>query len=317
MVVYPHWRGELEPCQNGASFVPGLSPLPRGTRFAGRYHRAGKRFIPAGAGNSFSISSASAWIAVYPRWHGELNGTRLLVNRPHGLSPLARGTRYIHATNIHNQRFIPAGAGNSKIQSIADAAGTVYPRWRGELRQLSDRSATNFGLSPLARGTLQTPYGPRRASRFIPAGAGNSCCLTAVVRTRPVYPRWRGELARFRLSDAGPGGLSPLARGTLANFHIFWRCPRFIPAGAGNSSPPTFFSYFLAVYPRWRGELFAAGVRPSRGLGLSPLARGTPVVPGSVLTGSRFIPAGAGNSEKFRHQNIPLTVYPRWRGELN
>ncbi len=29
MVVYPHWRGELEPCQNGASFVPGLSPLPR------------------------------------------------------------------------------------------------------------------------------------------------------------------------------------------------------------------------------------------------------------------------------------------------
>ena len=113
MVVYPHWRGELEPCQNGASFVPGLSPLPRGTRFAGRYHRAGKRFIPAGAGNSFSISSASAWIAVYPRWRGELNGTRLLVNRPHGLSPLARGTLAIHTGLRHGERFIPAGAGNS------------------------------------------------------------------------------------------------------------------------------------------------------------------------------------------------------------
>ncbi len=79
MVVYPHWRGELEPCQNGASFVPGLSPLARGTRTGARFSEAANRFIPAGAGNSIGISLFLIIGPVYPRWRGELSKHNLLL----------------------------------------------------------------------------------------------------------------------------------------------------------------------------------------------------------------------------------------------
>ncbi|KDU04524.1 hypothetical protein AB46_1482 [Escherichia coli 3-267-03_S1_C2] len=50
--------------------------------------------------------------------------------------------------------------------------------------------------------------------------------------------------------------------------------------------------------------------------GLSPLARGT--LPFAACRGKRirFIPAGAGNSEKHARAKLSFAVYPRWRGEL-
>ncbi|HHV0329755.1 hypothetical protein [Escherichia coli] len=50
------------------------------------------RFIPAGAGNSGSLTQRLSALTVYPRWRGELtklNDGRYSVD---GLSPLARGT---------------------------------------------------------------------------------------------------------------------------------------------------------------------------------------------------------------------------------
>ncbi|KDX99569.1 hypothetical protein AC19_3502 [Escherichia coli 2-316-03_S3_C2] len=55
------------------------------------------------------------------------------------------------------------------------------------------------------------------------------------------------------IASSAPG-LSPLARGTPVK--IFARCVsvRFIPAGAGNTSPAPFRRNGAPVYPRWRGE---------------------------------------------------------------
>ena len=51
--------------------------------------------------------------------------------------------------------------------------------------------------------------------------------------------------------------------------------------------------------------------------GLSPLARGTRVCQAPLRIYSRFIPAGAGNSNSATSSSILQTVYPRWRGELD
>ncbi len=51
---------------------------------------------------------------------------------------------------------------------------------------------------------------------------------------------------------------------------------RFIPAGAGNSILSWTNAGVIAVYPRWRGELFETLLCKINEIGLSPLARGTP-----------------------------------------
>ncbi|OSK20638.1 hypothetical protein EAMG_01156 [Escherichia coli M056] len=51
-------------------------------------------------------------------------------------------------------------------------------------------------------------------------------------------------------------------------------------------------------------------------LGLSPLARGTRTHQGITRLFSRFIPAGAGNSNIPGDNQPAYSVYPRWRGEL-
>ena len=176
-------------------------------------------------------------------------------------------------------------------------------------------NAANTGLSPLARGTHILQNTRLISTRFIPAGAGNTRRLISAARDSPVYPRWRGEHIDPEQQYAQTDGLSPLARGTLlCRFHITG-LPRFIPAGAGNTTVQTAGYYFFAVYPRWRGE---HNVRLSPlcvVAGLSPLARGTLHGFGFLFDGRRFIPAGAGNTYIRAKNKATATVYPRWRGE--
>ena len=133
-----------------------------------------------------------------------------------GLSPLARGTpRATSATRINN-RFIPAGAGNSHGIWQTSSTCTVYPRWRGELDSKPVTRTHQPGLSPLARGTSDDSIAADESERFIPAGAGNSA----------------GNIT----NKINVNGLSPLARGTHAFIRRVWLRLRFIPAGAGNSA---------------------------------------------------------------------------------
>ncbi len=111
----------------------GLSPLARGTPTFDEMRDGGRRFIPAGAGNSGPPCSHLPNFPVYPRWRGELN---IVVDKCRcycGLSPLARGTLLRPRCLARLVRFIPAGAGNSTVQTAGYYFFAVYPRWRGEL----------------------------------------------------------------------------------------------------------------------------------------------------------------------------------------
>ena len=172
------------------------------------------RFIPADAGNSSVISSIAELNAVYPRWRGELHNRHCHTIADRGLSPLARGTLTNNPYQRRECRFIPAGAGNSLFHCKNPRKTPVYPRWRGELCGQKLHVLEVHGLSPLARGTLKPVIRFDGNMRFIPAGAGNSQIEAAKPKEKPVYPRWRGELAKTARIRIINTGLSPLARGT-------------------------------------------------------------------------------------------------------
>ena len=92
--VYPRWRGEHCSVVFILPACHGLSPLARGTLPYRLPDIIFLRFIPAGAGNTTSGCRRSAWSPVYPRWRGEHIYQSKKQSHSHGLSPLARGTRW-------------------------------------------------------------------------------------------------------------------------------------------------------------------------------------------------------------------------------
>ncbi|SBJ59155.1 Domain of uncharacterised function (DUF2825) [Klebsiella pneumoniae] len=205
-----------------------------------------------------------------------------------------RGTQLVQF-HPSEPRFIPAGAGNTCAKVVSATRVTVYPRWRGEHSSGNPGKWPCYGLSPLARVTLCAQNARMTTGRFIPAGAGNTDVLLKSSRPAPVYPRWRGEHGRIAEKLKASTGLSPLARGTPFSPVGSRTSPRFIPAGAGNTSPSRNTNHKVAVYPRWRGE------------------HADHVAPKSLC--GRFIPAGAGNTFRNAKEALGVTVYPRWRGE--
>ncbi len=127
-----------------------------------------------------------------------------------------------------------------------------------------------------------------------PAGAGNTLLTPAILNG------WR---------------FIPLARGTLNHQPDHQLPHRFIPAGAGNTGITVIHWPPISVYPRWRGEHCNSLISDLPRLGLSPLARGTPVPGRGCISILRFIPAGAGNTRWIRVLHSTAAVYPRWRGE--
>ncbi len=212
-------------------------------------------------------------------------------------------------------RFIPAGAGNTEYSIAAVSISAVYPRWRGEHRERLRSQCVLYGLSPLARGTPGANCSHPRNRRFIPAGAGNTTGLYGIWFYIPVYPRWRGEHWMQQSEEARMAGLSPLARVTLAHLTDDNARLRFIPAGVGNTARWLPTTGQPSVYPRWRGEHVLIAVVTVGICGLSPLARGTRGEFSRNARLSRFIPAGAGNTSKWRSTARQSAVYPRWRGE--
>ena len=174
VTVYPRWRGEhsVHALLDPAAY--GLSPLARGTPSGNVPGSTGRRFIPAGAGNTRSPHARHFIRAVYPRWRGEHTLAAAQADIANGLSPLARGTLYDNGQFFAPGRFIPAGAGNTSYTLLASEERSVYPRWRGEHARLRDEKPIWAGLSPLARGTPIDTLQPWWPARFIPAGAGNT-----------------------------------------------------------------------------------------------------------------------------------------------
>ena len=193
MPVHPRWRGEHLGVEKYVLRQRGSSPLARGTLERHVMHARLSRFIPAGAGNTHERPALTGADAVHPRWRGEHSMACMRMSSHTGSSPLARGTRHMWFCLILSLRFIPAGAGNTRLMGYGLTATTVHPRWRGEHIVMRWLEAPIFGSSPLARGTPPGAASDADVARFIPAGAGNTTWRPKHPPSAPVHPRWRGE----------------------------------------------------------------------------------------------------------------------------
>ena len=91
--------------------------------------------------------------------------------------------------------------------------------------------------------------------------------------------------------------------------------PRFIPAGAGNTSPRWPGRWRTPVHPRGCGEHGRITKETCATCGSSPRVRGTHDGRAVQTGAERFIPAGAGNTSRYVVPPLVLPVHPRGCGE--
>ena len=217
--------------------------------------------------------------------------------------------------DFNKVRFIPALAGNIAFPRVSYAHKPVHPRARGEHAKRESQISRPGGSSPRSRGTSTALTELPQRRRFIPALAGNICFALASMMPLAVHPRARGEHVVHMCVVLALCGSSPRSRGTcVPRCRFCFRC-RFIPALAGNISPPLLDFGAQTVHPRARGEHLYINVYSSFKCGSSPRSRGTYISEASIKSRKRFIPALAGNIVLGSSAVVVYTVHPRARGE--
>ena len=171
------------------------------------------------------------------------------------------------------------------------------------------------GSSPLARGTRQRQSHVPGHVRLIPARAGNTYFPPFRARAGTAHPRSRGEHSLVIMCQPAMFGSSPLARGTLIQPARESQQPRLIPARAGNTFGVSAAGTPESAHPRSRGEHLEFLAVEVTGLGSSPLARGTRILPPVTRDTVRLIPARAGNTPPVDFDGSEAPAHPRSRGE--
>ena len=190
----PAWAGNTGACDGSGAGVPvhprvggehwirtapnirgcGSSPRGRGTQITDGLRKAGRRFIPAWAGNTRLCGRTGLTPSVHPRVGGEHHNARAWGFPPFGSSPRGRGTPGCSNPASGTARFIPAWAGNTLQYQNPVMGRAVHPRVGGEHGGTYCCGTDRIGSSPRGRGTrkavVRVPYAPR----FIPAWAGNT-----------------------------------------------------------------------------------------------------------------------------------------------
>ena len=314
---HPRVRGEHADSIPVPRVVDGSSPRARGTPEQACAGAGPRRVIPACAGNTGTVCSASADRPGHPRVRGEHSKSASRSETEDGSSPRARGTPTPKPLRTGTRRVIPACAGNTARCKCPSPTATGHPRVRGEHCSRSGQSLVGSGSSPRARGTHHAAQVVDIARRVIPACAGNTWTMLLRILMQAGHPRVRGE-HRSRFTPLRPiDGSSPRARGTPSSMLHRLDLGRVIPACAGNTGREGRAGGSQPGHPRVRGEHPSMPSTALRVRGSSPRARGTQPSRTRYSSVPRVIPACAGNT----HPSDPASLQrpgssPRARGTL-
>ena len=228
----------------------------RGRRAGRARLGTGCGLIPAGAGQTGCAWNRSRRGRAHPRGCGADCAGYLAELRRAGSSPRVRGRRFLHGVMIWRVGLIPAGAGQTRSRTRRKGRGGAHPRGCGADERIRVQDETGLGSSPRVRGRLDPCDVPRERE------LGSS-------------PRVRGRHLREEVLDLAVG---------------------LIPAGAGQTPPPSRHTAWQWAHPRGCGADSVSRRARYAFSGSSPRVRGRHSfhLPDSVAHG--LIPAGAGQT---------------------
>ena len=197
-----------------------------------------------------------------------------------GSPPRGRGTPRSPLPTSAGLRIIPAWAGNAQSTEADMPKAPDHPRVGGE--RLIEREDVHKapGSSPRGRGTPAERNQNMNPKRIIPAWAGNAQPIRRCRSNTADHPRVGGERSTWTAGTFRRPGSSPRGRGTRYRRLCSGRCPRIIPAWAGNAIGNLRMAWCPTDHPRVGGERMSRPLSTSPGDGSSPRGRGTP--PASV-----------------------------------
>ncbi len=167
-------RGAVAQKAHFPRFLAGRSPRARGSPETIEQFRAGKRSIPACAGQSESLDRRGSRKGVDPRVRGAVVSAGHDVEARRGRSPRARGSLSFILIKPTNHGSIPACAGQSQEVDDHFEQYGVDPRVRGAVAPTPNGSPVEGGRSPRARGSPILWAHTGGEKRSIPACAGQS-----------------------------------------------------------------------------------------------------------------------------------------------
>ena len=273
---HPRSRGEYLGDQMAELLPKGSSPLSRGIRQVATQPLRAIRIIPALAGNTGPIPTASTLLRDHPRSRGEYPLGVVISESALGSSPLSRGIPRLVPVPAALPGIIPALAGNTCLWQQGLLRRWDHPRSRGEYVLVAVDGGEEVGI--------------------IPALAGNTLQIIYRQVDERDHPRSRGEYHRHLISCGRAPGSSPLSRG-IRNLRRLDQRPRgIIPALAGNTRLIISVPRTSEDHPRSRGEYTRSMMAPIEPEGSSPLSRGIPRSRAGAPPEGGIIPALAGNT---------------------
>ena len=159
--VHPRGGGDKFRKSRASSHQTGSSPRGRGQGLPSFVSWSFSRFIPAGAGTSWSDAAASYSHTVHPRGGGDKPTRPCGSTTMPGSSPRGRGQAPTFPLAAGPRRFIPAGAGTSYASLGGGLRRKVHPRGGGDKRTDDSLMDSNAGSSPRGRGQGRKRLGKR------------------------------------------------------------------------------------------------------------------------------------------------------------
>ena len=227
-----------------------------------------------------------------------------------------RGKLVVRFCEVFLGRIIPARAGQTACYMQSYCLSPDHPRACGANCGCCCGCWLVCGSSPRVRGK---PAGSCRVPprlRIIPARAGQTRPDTCPLLGRSDHPRACGANLTPTGSNMVGLGSSPRVRGKqLRGLHGGHHL-RIIPARAGQTRPPSWWSSRTPDHPRACGANARSHSTTRSASGSSPRVRGKPIPTQCGSANMRIIPARAGQTPACVMRNLPIRgSSPRVRGK--